>query len=303
MSYHVRDFPVSTFPRLTHFGYCSAETGRSVGPHSHFGYELLYVESGDAPIKMEPGSDPVELHTHDCVLISPGHEHAYEVPACGASYYWLGVQTAPDVVTSTSSQIPPRSLIQRAPHDVHVIGPDQSYADLRALATSVTTGPMMLLRRVPMIGGVFRDIEQELDNTQSTNAFLLYAKLIELFAWFQKRSQERIHDGASELVRHVMTHVLERLSDRHSVDSLAEYAGISPRQLQRLFRSQLGCSPSEFVETERINQASRQLVSGLRPSDIAARVGFRSHEQFSRRFKTRMGITPSDYRRTAVLSQ
>lgn len=302
VSYWASEFPVVGFPRLTHFGYCSSESGRSIPPHHHIGYEFLYVEAGDAPLRMTPGSGPIDLHAHDCMLVAPGHEHSFIVPSCGAEYYWLGVQTDAEIRTTDRNYLSQRSLIQRERNSVHVVGPDGKFEDLRALATAVSTRPVIILRRVPMIGMVFRDIERELDEIEPANTFLLYAKLIELFAWFQKRQHDTVHDGASELMRHLVTHVETSLTERHSVGELAEYAGVSARQLQRLFREQLGCSPSRFVEQERVRRACQLLISGVRPSETAKRVGFGSHEQFSRRFKAQMGLTPGQYQKSSTLA-
>jgi hypothetical protein len=52
-----------------------------------------------------------------------------------------------------------------------------------------------------MIGMVFRDIERKLDEIEPANTYLLNAKLIELFAWLQKRQDRWASGRASNVLR------------------------------------------------------------------------------------------------------
>lgn len=282
---------------MTHFGYCSSETGRSIPAHSHLGHEFLYVKSGDAPITMAPGKVPLELHRQDCILVVPGHEHSFVVPSCGASYYWLGIQVAQAVMTSDSNHLPQHSLLSRKRNRVHLVGPDQKYEDLRSLANAVSVAPIIVLRQVPEVGVIFRDIEIELDDFTPPNHFMIYAKLIELFAIFQKHANRTWVEHTPEMVQRVAYYVRANLEASLSVDELAHYAGVSPRQIQRLFRKYLRCSPSAFVDQQRIQRACEILLSGVRPIDVAREVGYRSTGLFFKRFKLQMGQTPGQYQK------
>lgn len=297
MSFELREFPVPSFPRLTHFGYCSSEGGHRFAAHRHLGYEFLYIESGSADVRLEPGAEAVRLESHDCVLTPPGVEHCFEVPDCGMSYFWAGVQTDEVVRTSDSNLIPPRSLLGRRAVRVEAQGPDRSYADLRRLAGSLELSETRILRRAPELGPVFRSMESEITAPEGTSAYLVYAKVLELFALYGKK----LGEGApgrrpSPLVRSVMAHIAASLQSPLPNPALAVYAGVSVRQLQRLFRDELGTSPSAYVERLRIEEACRLLAAGYRPVDIPRRTGFGSAEHFHRRFRRAMGMTPNRYR-------
>lgn len=84
---------------------------------------------------------------------------------------------------------------------------------------------------------------------------------------------------------------------RHSVDSLAELAGMSRSCFNRQFAASYGCSPMEFVQTVRLRVAARMLTgSDLPVKSIAAAVGYASRSHFSRSFAARFGDDPSGYR-------
>ncbi|OBK82640.1 AraC family transcriptional regulator [Mycobacterium sp. 1164985.4] len=89
----------------------------------------------------------------------------------------------------------------------------------------------------------------------------------------------------------------------HSVKSLAVRASLSTRQLTRLFRSELGMSPAEYVEMIRIDAARAALDAGRTVTDTAHLAGFGSTETLRRAFVEHLGVSPKAYRdrfRTAI---
>lgn len=89
----------------------------------------------------------------------------------------------------------------------------------------------------------------------------------------------------------------------HSVRTLAARASLSTRQLTRLFRSELGMTPADYVEMVRIDAARAALDAGRTVTDTAHIAGFGSAETLRRVFVDRLGVSPKAYRdrfRTAV---
>ncbi len=300
MSFELREFPIPEFPRLTHFGYCISAGSFTFDAHRHLGYEFVYIESGAADVVLLAGSNAVCLSTHDCVLTPPGVEHCFSVDGSGMSFFWAGIQTDDVVQTSDSNILPPRALLGRQTVRVQMLGPDRRYGDLRRLAESLHIDKATVLSRVPEIGSVMRAIEQELVSSEGSDHYLVYIKVLELFALFRKRLSSRdIFQNASSLVRSVVAHVSSSLTQRLSNAELAAYSGVSVRQLHRLFRSELGVSPAALVERLRIEEACRLLSSGYRSVDVLQRTGFSSAEHFHRRFRLATGVTPKQYRRGA----
>ncbi|OBK72015.1 AraC family transcriptional regulator [Mycobacterium sp. 1274761.0] len=89
----------------------------------------------------------------------------------------------------------------------------------------------------------------------------------------------------------------------HSVKTLAARASLSTRQLTRLFRSELGTTPADYVEMVRIDVARAALDAGRSVSETAHLAGFGSTETLRRAFVERLGVSPKAYRdrfRTAI---
>ncbi|MCY3701661.1 MAG: GlxA family transcriptional regulator [Rhodospirillales bacterium] len=90
----------------------------------------------------------------------------------------------------------------------------------------------------------------------------------------------------------------QHLEDPLSVDRIARAAGISPRQLTRLFRSQLGRSPGQFYLDLRVDRAASLLrQTSMSISEIAVGCGFQSASHLGRFLKRRHGATPGQWRR------
>ncbi len=83
-----------------------------------------------------------------------------------------------------------------------------------------------------------------------------------------------------------------------SQEDIAEYTGISRRQLQRLFQRYLLCTPSRYYLWIRLSRA-RELLhqTSLNLVEIATLTGFVSSSHFSKSYKEYYGHAPSAERR------
>jgi transcriptional regulator GlxA family with amidase domain len=82
----------------------------------------------------------------------------------------------------------------------------------------------------------------------------------------------------------------------HNVKALASQAGLSTRQLTRLFQTELGTTPARYVEAMRIDAARAALDAGSSVADAARAAGFGSAETLRRVFISELGISPKAYR-------
>jgi len=90
--------------------------------------------------------------------------------------------------------------------------------------------------------------------------------------------------------------IIRNLHSDLSVNTLARRACMSPSHFNRAFKSVFGSTPTEFVETLRINEAKRRLSVPKRTLDtIAASVGFSNAQTFQRAFERRFGSKPRSY--------
>ena len=84
-----------------------------------------------------------------------------------------------------------------------------------------------------------------------------------------------------------------------TLSSMADAAGLSVSRLAHLFSQDVGMTPQQFVELQRINRARQLLeLTAMSIKDIAAEVGYESPFYFSLRFKGQLGRSPREYRRS-----
>jgi AraC family transcriptional regulator of arabinose operon len=96
-----------------------------------------------------------------------------------------------------------------------------------------------------------------------------------------------------------MDFMTDNLARKLTMTRIARAAGLSTSRLAHLFREQLGQTPGQFIEQQRMDQARQLLVLTTRPiNEIARQLGFQSPFYFSRRFTRAVGISPREYRQT-----
>jgi transcriptional regulator GlxA family with amidase domain len=99
-------------------------------------------------------------------------------------------------------------------------------------------------------------------------------------------------------VRGLTAYIAEHLAEDLAAPVLAQQAGISARQLTRLFDAHLGTTPGKYVRTVRAEHAARLLAGTDLPlTAIARRCGFGSTETLRQAFLDHFDTPPSAYRR------
>lgn len=83
-----------------------------------------------------------------------------------------------------------------------------------------------------------------------------------------------------------------------TIAELAATAGVSLRQLDRLFRRYLHAAPADYYRQLRLDRARHLLIqTGLPVLEVAAATGFSSSAHLARAFRDRFGASPQAYRR------
>lgn len=101
------------------------------------------------------------------------------------------------------------------------------------------------------------------------------------------------HSGLARAI----TSIRSDVGQAWRVGELADVAGLSPVQLERLCRRTLGLSPRSLIQRLRIEHAVSLILSTDRTlGDIAAECGFYDQSSFTRQFRSVLGITPGAYR-------
>jgi AraC family transcriptional regulator, regulatory protein of adaptative response / DNA-3-methyladenine glycosylase II len=100
-------------------------------------------------------------------------------------------------------------------------------------------------------------------------------------------------DAVSRLVGAAMAGIEEHALSSARVGDLAASLGVSDRHLRRVTEAELGVSPIELAQTQRLLLAKRLLrETNLSQTDIAFASGFGSVRRFNALFKSRYGLSP-----------
>ena len=129
---------------------------------------------------------------------------------------------------------------------------------------------------------------------------LLAAWLAELVASLARVGVE--YTGKANLDPRVMkaVRIIRTLPLNEPLDTqlLAQACTTSEVHLLRIFRQEIRCTPREFLNKLRLEQACNYLrLPNTRVKEVASRLGFRHLSHFSRWFQTQAGSTPRDYLR------
>src|SRR6202142_4570398 len=108
-------------------------------------------------------------------------------------------------------------------------------------------------------------------------------------------------DAASRLIRAAIAGIEEHAVSNARVGELAASLGVSDRHLRRVTEAELGVSPIELAQTQRLLLAKRLLrETALDLTDIAFASGFGSVRRFNALFKSRYGLSPRAVRSKSI---
>src|SRR5277367_5333454 len=100
-------------------------------------------------------------------------------------------------------------------------------------------------------------------------------------------------DAVSRLVGAAVAGIEEHALSSAGVSQLAASLGVSDRHLRRVTEAELGVSPIELAQTQRLLLAKRLLgETRLSQTEIAFASGFGSVRRFNALFKSRYGLSP-----------
>lgn len=115
----------------------------------------------------------------------------------------------------------------------------------------------------------------------------------------QRVGPERDLTGKSEKLRRIVELMADHLDEPLSAVQLAKSAGLSVRQVERLFLRHLTVTPGRYYMRLRLERARELLRQTNMPIlDVAIATGFTSHSYFAQSYRLQFGRPPSEERRT-----
>jgi transcriptional regulator GlxA family with amidase domain len=153
--------------------------------------------------------------------------------------------------------------------------------------------------------GITSGIDMALSMVEENHGPVLVSKVAREMVVYLRRSGEssqesvfldhrtHIHPGIHKVQDWLLGHV----SGKPTIESLANVAGMSPRNLTRVFRQATGITLKDYSTRIKLEVAASLLRNpGFTLDQIAAECGFRDARQLRRLWIRRYGVNPSSWR-------
>ncbi|HDR4909524.1 TPA: helix-turn-helix domain-containing protein [Bacillus cereus] len=133
---------------------------------------------------------------------------------------------------------------------------------------------------------------EQLDNMYSVN------RLIEdALCTFADRVKEYKTKKYSNTITACLNYVSNNIYHEISLNELADFLGVNPTYLSKLFKKEVGIPLSLYIQRERIEEAKKLLtLTSYSLTDICLWLNFNDQSYFTRVFKKITTMTPKQYR-------
>ena len=256
--------------------------------------------------RFEPGTArlPV-IRTLSCGLREPGFFFPGESHQ-EAELLYLERGQLHTVIDGAEALLEPGELILCAPHRWHSYFADPGEPPLLLSLTFHCDPPLpqgLFGRKRTISPAVERFLGLLLREVQSPDRFspdMIPLVLMQLLTALQR--QEEAGDDVpaipneNEIILRAQRYIAGQVRHRLSVPLVARNVSVSPSYLTALFHKHLRIAPAEYIRRAKLQESKRLIrESGMTFTEIAAALQYSTVHHFSRQFKEKFGITPTEY--------
>ena len=103
-------------------------------------------------------------------------------------------------------------------------------------------------------------------------------------------------NSENEIIRRAQQYISTHIREKLSVPIVARMVDVSPSYMTALFHKNLQISPGEYIRRIKIQESKQMIREGnMNFTEIAAALHYSTVHHFSRQFKDKFGITPTEY--------
>lgn len=232
--------------------------------HCHTNYELLLVISGDVHYNID-GKQYI-LKPYDLLFV-PASTYHFLIPQSNNTYE--------SYVLNFSQEFIQQERLQML------------FAQPRIL--NILTDPVF-----HRMFGLFDLYFQTYTQKDFKDASHLLLKEILLYASYKIRTDELSEpvENCHPLILRMTAYITENIREDINSDILAREMNFSKSYVQNIFSSVMGIGLQEYINQKKIHAAHYDIQSGMTPSDVSAKYGYRSYSSFYRQYRKFFGQSP-----------
>lgn len=258
--------------------------------HQNSHFEICYVVSGKLKIKIENSIHIYEAGT--AILLDTGLLHAEFVPFSDNEYIFLGINHEllryilyPMDTKSTFCQFMQLALVDKK--------------DKGTVLSIDLKDKRKLFER--LLADLYSELKEKTDGYDYL-AVGYYKRALKILGSFDQAHRSFERDKNKQLLFHQVTLLIDEKYDVITLEDLKEEFNYSEDYFNRLIRDVSGATYSEYLKEVRINKAIELLINSELPVEKIARlVGYSNQQFFYKVFKSKLNITPSEYRKQKAL--
>ena len=244
--------------------------------HYHDGHELVYIVSGE--VEVHVFGKEFRARAGSLLVFSRLEEHSVRVLSSEYSRYTLLISS--EISRGSENYALSSILVNRSQGFEHVLDCGSSSERIRSL---------------------FADIYREFSERRPMYSKSADSYLMILLAEIYRIAPQRFLVGDnknSEMVRKIQDRFEHGFSSEVTLTSLASEFHVSPSNLSHVFKSITGYSPIDYLISCRLSAAKNLLAESNKSiKEIIDLCGFSDESNFSRTFKSKTGMTPSEFRK------
>lgn len=237
-----------------------------------------HILIGTERYKLSPGfiylTPPFTLHTYECKgILELNYMHIYENPLSKHSIF--DEYNMPVAIAANELDL---SLVNR------ILG-------LNPYSKLTEYDPKYYDTEAVLQQNIERRSQTDMYTRLTTRSLLVY-----LMAQFIKHASPKLKI-MDERVKKIIDYVRQNIDNPISLNNLCQASALSPNHVIRIFKSNMGITPIDYINKKRIEKAQLMLLTeNMSIKEIAYHLSFENVSYFNRQFKHFTGTTPKKYR-------
>ncbi len=172
------------------------------------------------------------------------------------------------------------------------------YRDIGGISDKIFDSNPVCTASNPEIDKIYKTVSELCSSGKKEDLTFAAAYVTQLIHWIYLNSEIKSNNDEKDTFQKMLS-IINGKDGTTSLREISEEIHLDKHYLCRLFKERAGVTLSEYL-AEKAFEKSRKLLESTACSieDIGQKCGFASQASFSRFFKNKCGISPSEYRKS-----